>query len=94
MHPTPTPPERAEAYASRPARSPVSYDWDRIVLGQWQEWQNLPAATAMEAVTAASNLRAAARAAAKRRGLQVQTRTSNGQRVVDLLFTEDPEASR
>ncbi len=90
--PTPTPRERAEAYESRPARSRTSYDWDLIVIGQWQEWQNMPAATKDEAEAAYLRLRGAARSAATRRGLKVETRKQDYGRVVDLLFTKDPGA--
>ncbi len=94
MKPTPTPPERVAVHEQHTARSRVSYPWQDVKIGEWQEWQNLPAATASEAHRAADSLRAAARHYAKRNGLKVTSRSVDSQRVIDLLFTVDPEAGR
>lgn len=88
--PTITPPDRVERYESEGTGSPTrQYPWDKILLGQWQCWQDLPSGTLMsEAAEQATRLRNAAAAHARRNGLQVESRTQNGRRIVDLRFTE------
>jgi len=80
------------AYSQRPARSRASYNWERIKVGVWQEWQNLPAATPEEASAERARLRAAARQYAGRHGMDVELRSQSYGRVVDLLFTVKTEA--
>ncbi len=84
--PTSAPTERPEARPG-PARR---YDWDKVVVGQWQNWINQPddrPITDAEARRRYANLKNSATQWAGRNDLRVQTRRARHGRVVDLLFT-------
>ncbi len=88
---TPTTP----ASGRRPG-PPRRYDWDKVEVGEWQNWISPQAGesiTDAEARRRFVNLRNSAREWAGRNGLFVETRRVNHGRFVDLRFTRiDSEA--
>lgn len=66
------------------------YDWDAIVLGEWQNWLDLRGETVSnaESLKLAERTRLAAHDYARRHGLRLQSRRNDHGRVLDLCFTE------
>ena len=85
--PQPIPPERVGL--PEPARSRVSYDWNSVQLGEWQNWVDLTDedVTNEEAMKAATRVRVAAMDYANRHGLKVESRRERHGRILDLRFT-------
>lgn len=82
ISPTPVPDDR-------PSR--VRYDWDRIDLGEWQNWldrRGTEDLTDAEALKQATRVRLAARDYARRHGMRVESRRLEHGRVLDLRFTK------
>lgn len=92
--PTSAPTIRAGARKGPPRK----YDWDRVVVGEWQNWispeNDQRPLTDIEARRRFNNIQAAAREWAWRNGLSVETRRVDHGRVVDLRFTPSEEAAR
>lgn len=73
-----------------PGRFRASYDWSTIVLGEWQNWQDLrpqKEVTKEEALQSATRIRVAAIDYAKRHGMRVESRRLDHGKVLDLRFT-------
>ena len=83
-HPTP-----ADDVPVVKTRTRARYDWDSVVVGQWQRWIDSPAQTITDedAMRACTRTRLAARWWAERNGLKVESRRKDHGRVLDLLFS-------
>lgn len=65
------------------------YDWDKVVVGTWQNWIDCGRDSQIsdqEARRQAQNIVVAAREWANRNGLRVHTRRVRNGRILDLLF--------
>jgi hypothetical protein len=87
--PYPTPADRAAENDAKPVYERTSYNWDSVIVGRWQTWQDLTGedVTNAEALRRATRIRLAARSHAINSGMQVESRRKNYGRILDLRFT-------
>lgn len=91
--PQPVPPDDVPAERTR---TQVRYDWDAVVLGQWQRWVDLTGQDVdyADALRQCTRVRLAAKWYADHHGLTLQSRRQRKGQLLDLRFirpdTENP----